>query len=78
MLTKLSKNRYLGVFQQLYDDSFFSESCSTHYIVLVYEIKIKSSELTLLYQQHQRYRWFTEDEILESNCVHENTKLYFK
>ncbi len=67
--------KFIGVFEHLYDDSIF-EGVSTHYINLVYEAEI--ADLNHLPQdQHNAYRWFTIEELLENDSVHNYIKDIF-
>lgn len=67
-----------GLYQHLYDDSFFSECVSTHYVVLAYSLRLAAGECPLPpYKQHSEYRWLTRDDLLINPCVHTHTKWYF-
>ncbi|RUM91451.1 MAG: GDP-mannose mannosyl hydrolase [Thiomicrospira sp.] len=68
---------FLGVFEHFYADSFISEELSTHYVVLAYKVRLASGPLSLPMIEHNEYRLFTRDEILEDDWVHEHTKQYF-
>ena len=66
---------FIGVFEHLYDDAIF-EGVSTHYVNLAYRIDV--SDLTgLPADQHDDYRWFALEELLESADVHPYVKDYF-
>ncbi|HBM36358.1 MULTISPECIES: GDP-mannose mannosyl hydrolase [unclassified Sulfuricurvum] len=66
-----------GVYEHFYDDSFFEDTISTHYVVLVYRLKI-NHELTLPQKEHTEYRYFSKEELLENSNVHAYVKNYFK
>ena len=67
--------KFIGVFEHLYDDSIF-DHVSTHYLNLGYELEL--SELSELpKEQHNDYRWFSVEELLESVEVHGYVKDYF-
>lgn len=68
---------FLGVYEHFYDDNFFDSTFSTHYVVLGYHLKL-SDELHFPIQQHSQFKFLSRADILNSNQVHENTKLYFK
>ena len=68
---------FLGPFEHHYDDNFSSESFSTHYVVLVFEILLEREPDQLPDKQHDEYRWFSVTELLESDKVHRHTKWYF-
>ena len=70
-----SPARFIGVFEHLYDDSIY-EGVSTHYINLVYEVEIDDLP-DLPGDQHNAYRWFGIDELLESGMVHKYIKEIF-
>lgn len=67
----------LGIYQHFYPDNFFGDKSDTHYVVLAYEISILNIPLYLPYAQHAEFKWFEEDELLNSDEVHDYTKWYF-
>ena len=67
--------RFIGVFEHLYDDSIF-DAVSTHYVNLAYEIEVSGLE-DLPKDQHNDYRWFDLEELIQSNEVHKYVKDYF-
>jgi len=68
--------KFIGVFEHFYDDSIYKD-VSTHYVNLAYEYEVKEV-LNLPTEQHNEYKWFTIDELLESKQVHKYTKDYFR
>ena len=68
--------KFIGVFEHFYDDSIYKD-VSTHYVNLAYEYEVKEV-LNLPTEQHDEYRWFTIDELLQSTQVHKYTKDYFR
>nr|WP_242462895.1 GDP-mannose mannosyl hydrolase [Persephonella atlantica] len=72
----IEKGKFLGIYEHFYENSFFDEGISTHYVVLAYKIKVKD-KLDLPFYQHNKYVWLTKKEILESKEVHNYTKVYF-
>lgn len=69
---------FLGIFEHFYDDSFVSDDISTHYINLGYEVYISKIELNNVPKvQHNIYKWFSKEELLNSNQVHRYVKDYF-
>jgi len=68
--------KFIGVFEHFYDDSIY-ESISIHYVNLAYEYQV-GEIIDLPTEQHSEYKWFTVDELLESNQVHNYTKDYFR
>ena len=71
-----STPKFIGVFEHFYDDSIYKD-VSTHYVNLAYEYEVKEV-LNLPTEQHDEYRWFTIDELLQSTQVHKYTKDYFR
>ncbi len=67
--------KFIGVFEHLYDDSIF-ETVSTHYLNLGYEIEVSDLE-DLPRDQHDDYRWFDLEELMQSDEVHAYVKDYF-
>ena len=67
--------KFIGVFEHLYDDSIF-EHVSTHYVNLGYEIEVSGLE-DLPRDQHNEYRWFGLEELMQSDEVHSYVKDYF-
>jgi len=72
----ISNSSFKGVYQHFYDDNVFNDNFSTHYIVLGFELVIKE-ELSLGTIQHEKYKWFTQDELLKSDEVYSYVKDYF-
>ena len=74
--------RYLGLYEHFYPDSIFSDdtiqsSVSTHYVVNAFEVILPESNVALPKEQHGEYHWFSEDELLASDEVHDHSKWYF-
>jgi colanic acid biosynthesis protein WcaH len=68
--------KFIGVFEHFYDDSIY-ENVSTHYVNLAYEYETEGA-LSLPTEQHNKYQWFTVDELLKSKQVHKYVKDYFR
>ncbi|EKO3632745.1 MULTISPECIES: GDP-mannose mannosyl hydrolase [Vibrio] len=73
----LNEASFLGPYQHLYSDNFSGTDFSTHYVVLGYQIMLDLDLQTLPVEQHQNYQWWDEQELLNSDLVHRNTKAYF-
>jgi len=73
----LANANFLGVYQHFYQDNFFDDTFSTHYVVLGYKISIENEPSVLPVTQHSKYRWFDKEQLLSSCDVHTNTKAYF-
>lgn len=69
--------RPLGIYQHFYPDNFSGDKFGTHYVVLAYEINLLNMPCSLPNIQHSDYEWFEEDEILQSDKVHDHAKWYF-
>ncbi|RMD45194.1 MAG: DUF4916 domain-containing protein [Aquificota bacterium] len=68
---------FLGVYEHFYEDSYFDTFVGTHYIVNAYEITINNIDVSPD-DQHTEFRWFSEEEILSDNSVHQYCKAYFR
>ena len=66
---------FIGIFEHMYDDSIFDAN-STHYLNLAYEIEISGLK-DLPKDQHNDYRWFDLEELIQSKEVHPYVKDYF-
>ena len=75
--TALDTARFLGPYQHFYTDNFSGDDFSTHYVVLGYELALDLDIPSLPDDQHQDYRWFSVEELLASDQVHQHTKDYF-
>ena len=70
--------RFLGVYEHFYENSFYGENISTHYIVLGYEVNHDFSMDILPEAQHNTYKILPIEALLQDAEVHPNVKLYFK
>ena len=68
--------KFIGVFEHFYDDSIYKD-VSTHYVNLAYEYEMEEIP-DLPTEQHSEYKWFTVNELLNSDQVHKYTKDYFR
>ena len=67
--------RFIGVFEHLYDDSIFN-NISTHYLNLGYEVEVPLLT-TFPIEQHDEYKWFEQEELMQDENVHPYVKDYF-
>ncbi|WP_288390595.1 GDP-mannose mannosyl hydrolase [uncultured Acinetobacter sp.] len=67
---------FLGVFEHFYEDNFYEEDFTTHYIVMGYEIKISQSLIEKL-SQHSDFKWINTSEMISDESIHQYTKNYF-
>lgn len=70
--------RFLGPFEHFYNDYVFGEEHSTHYVVLGYELHLDIDLPDLPKDQHNKYAWFSSDELLSRDDVHKHSKWYLK
>ncbi len=70
--------QFLGPFEHMYSDNFSGDGFSTHYVVLGYRLLVDVDLDKLPKEQHGTYQWFDVSELLASDFVHANTKLYFQ
>lgn len=69
--------KFIGVFEHFYDDSIF-DSISTHYVNHGYLLELDKELDNIPKDQHSNYKWFTIEELLQSDEVHNYVKDYFK
>lgn len=69
--------KFLGVFEDFYDNSFVDNHISTHYVNLAYEIKVSHIQ-DLPKNQHNSYIWLSLTELMDLIEVHKYLKDYFK
>jgi GDP-mannose mannosyl hydrolase len=75
----LKQAKLIGAFDHFYETNRSGEpGYGTRYIALAHEIKLQVTAGIVPDSQHSEYSWWTEADILKSNRVHENTKLYFR
>lgn len=76
--------RYLGLYEHFYDDSIFTDDhtvvsfqvVSTHYVVNGFEVVLPESHVNLPCEQHNEYRWLSEEEFKTSDEVHVHSRWY--
>ena len=75
----LDEARLIGVYEHFYANNRFGEaSYGTHYVVMGYALKLDDTAALKADSQHSEFRWWTEDELLASDRVHDNAKAYFR
>ena len=69
---------FLGIFDHIYPDSALDPNVSTHYVVLAYRLNLKFTDVQIrrLRHQHDKFFMMQFQEMLQSEEVHENTKVY--
>jgi colanic acid biosynthesis protein WcaH len=75
---ELAGAEFIGVFEHLYPTNFSGRPGTTHYVVLAMGVRLSEMPATPADDQHARWRWLTEAELLADPDVHENTKAYFR
>ncbi|GAA5525038.1 GDP-mannose mannosyl hydrolase [Microbulbifer aestuariivivens] len=72
----LGEAQFLGPFEHFYQDNFSGADFSTHYVVLGYQLQLDVRLEELPREQHARYQWWAEADLLASSSVHVHTKWY--
>lgn len=75
VLYDIKSASFKGIYQHFYDDNVFGDDFSTHYIVMAFELRLTNTPMTN--EQHEKYLWFSEDELLKSDDVYFYVKDYF-
>ena len=73
-----ANTNFLGLYQHFYNDNLSEDDFSTHYIVLAYEVIFEGEFALLPLEQHSKYKWFSQQELLEDENVHKHSKWYFQ
>ncbi|MDW3056458.1 GDP-mannose mannosyl hydrolase [Vibrio sp. 1978] len=74
---ELQAARFLGPYQHFYNDNFSGKDFSTHYVVLGYELVVDIDIKDLPDDQHGAYQWWSVNDLLDTDRVHQHTKDYF-
>jgi len=69
---------FIGPFEHFYQDCVFGNDGTTHYVVLGYSLTIDIDLNSLPNEQHNQYAWFSQDELLSQEDVHNHTKWYLQ
>lgn len=73
----LDSLKFHGVYEHFYDNSFAKENISTHYVVLVYKMKLEQN-LILPKDEHSQYKYFSYEDMMNNEYVHKYVKDYFR
>tara|TARA_R110001583_G_scaffold1285_1_gene10544 strand:- start:13433 stop:13906 length:474 start_codon:yes stop_codon:yes gene_type:complete len=74
----IEQAQLLGPYDHFYNDNVFGDEFSTHYVAIAYVLTLETELSQLpLNIQHQSYKWFDIDALLQLNNVHQHTKNYF-
>jgi colanic acid biosynthesis protein WcaH len=75
----LEQAKLIGAFDHFYETNHSGEpGYGTRYIALAHEVRLQDTSSIAPDSQHSEYSWWTESDLLKSNRVHENTKVYFR
>ena len=72
---KREKSKFYGLYEHFYENSVFGSDFGTHYVVLAHEFT--TSDDLRLNDQHEEYKWFGLNEILNTKDIHKYTRNYF-
>lgn len=68
---------FLGLYDHFYNDSFFDETISTHYINATYWVRLETIRLiNIPMVQHQNYQWVAWEMIQSDETIHPLSKLF--
>tara|TARA_B100000780_G_C21126955_1_gene457756 strand:- start:17960 stop:18448 length:489 start_codon:yes stop_codon:yes gene_type:complete len=67
---------FLGVWDHLYENSFFDESISTHYVNLPHYSNFRSKPYVILDNQHSEFKWVNLSEIVDDKSFHSYMRNY--
>lgn len=73
--------KFRGVFDHIYDNNFRNNETKTHYVCIAVDCYMDADGDDFLpaeESQHNTWKWFSKEEVLEEKGVHEYTQLYFK
>ena len=70
---------FYGTYEHFYDDCFAEEAkISTHYVVLAHKIDLPENvALPPTDEQHLEFKWWSINELLNAENVHQYSKNYF-
>lgn len=75
----VSEVKLLGAFDHIYPDNLLgAPGVNTHYVVLGMTATLAKNSRFKTDDQHSALKWWTVNELLASDLVHENTKAYFR
>jgi colanic acid biosynthesis protein WcaH len=75
----IEQARLIGAFDHFYQTNRSGEpGYGTRYIALAHEVRLPDMSGIAPDSQHSEYAWWTVSNLLNSDRVHDNTKLYFR
>ncbi|EFJ8097383.1 GDP-mannose mannosyl hydrolase [Escherichia coli] len=77
LAASINNAKFFGVYEHFYNDSFYGDEFSTHYVVLAYKILVDKNNIIPSFGQHDQYSWMNYSDLIKDDSVHDNTKAYF-
>lgn len=78
ILKKSDDVKFLGIFEQFYDNNFKDEKTNTHYIILSFTMKINPKRIKENKDEHTEIAWFDSNEVLKDKTINKNVKTLLK
>ncbi len=70
--------RLQGVYDHIYEDNYAArEGINTHYVVMGMSVALPEGQSIASDLQHSEMRWWSPQDLLHSEEVHQNTRNYF-
>ncbi|WNP36052.1 GDP-mannose mannosyl hydrolase [Enterobacter kobei] len=69
--------QFHGVWEHFYQNNFFNDEFTTHYIVLAYIFNVDKEKVNPPKIQHQNFKWLSKEAILKDSSIHEYSASYF-
>jgi colanic acid biosynthesis protein WcaH len=78
-VVKASEQQFLGVYEHHYPDNVFGDpDFGTYYVVLAYLIGLAETSPITGDDQHDELQWWRMDDAVDSDLVHDYTKIYLQ
>lgn len=74
---QLEQAQFHGVWQHFYQNNFFNDEFTTHYVVLAYIFNVEKKSIHPPRTQHQRFKWLRKEKILMDSTIHKYSTSYF-
>jgi colanic acid biosynthesis protein WcaH len=68
---------FVGIYEHFYNDSFWSDNISTHYISFAFRVPLKSIPSDFPTEQFYQFAWMTRNELLAHPEVHPRCKEFW-
>lgn len=69
---------FRGVYEHFFSDSSFDQNVATHYVALVFAFTISAEMVIRACPQHEEFRFFTREEVMERPDVPQEVKAYLE